>query len=357
MTTRSSSGVVRPHQRVGRHRAAGRRSPSAAGRPDVARRAPGRLELVPQAQDLRRPDRRSRSTAGPAAGPGRRRRRARFAVASTGTRFAPDQHSARSSPPSYRSPRTRRRARRGCRAASTAATRRTGSRRGRAAHRASASSTSCALEDAHGGSQHARILTEGGAIRATARGVIAQLTATPERPRRSSSSAIRMASSIRVSTICDSGTVLITSPLDEDLPLAVAGRDAEVGLAGLARAVDDAAHDGDPQRHLEPSRPAVTSLGERVDVDLRAPARRAGDDLELARPQVQRLEDLDADLDLLDRRRRQRHPDGVADPLGEQGAERDGGLDRALERRAGLGDAEVQRAVARARRAARRPGP
>src|SRR6478609_2702141 len=36
--------------------------------------------------------------------------------------------------------------------------------------------------------------------------------------------------------------------LDEDLALAVARRDAEVGLTGLPRAVDDAAHDGDAQR-------------------------------------------------------------------------------------------------------------
>src|SRR5690242_19320252 len=36
--------------------------------------------------------------------------------------------------------------------------------------------------------------------------------------------------------------------LDEDLALAVAGRDAEVGLAGLAGTVHDAAHDGDAER-------------------------------------------------------------------------------------------------------------
>ena len=57
-------------------------------------------------------------------------------------------------------------------------------------------------------------------------------------------------------------------------------------------------------------------------------------------------QDLDADLDLLDRRGGQRDPDRVADALREQRAERDRRLDRALERRAGLGDAEVQRPVA-----------
>ena len=43
----------------------------------------------------------------------------------------------------------------------------------------------------------------------------------------------------------------MTSPAHEDLPLAVAGGDPEVGLARLAGPVDDAAHDGDAQRHLE----------------------------------------------------------------------------------------------------------
>src|SRR3989449_6463814 len=80
--------------------------------------------------------------------------------------------------------------------------------------------------------------------------------------------------------------------LDEDLALAVAGRDAEVGLAGLARAVDDAAHDGDAERHLHALQAGGHLLGERVDVDLGTAARRAGDDLELAGAEGQRLEDL-----------------------------------------------------------------
>ena len=92
-----------------------------------------------------------------------------------------------------------------------------------------------------------------------------------------------MASSIRVSTICDLGHGLDDLALDEDLALAVAGGDAEVGLAGLARAVDDAAHDGDAQRHLHALEAGGDLLGERVDVDLGAAAGRAGDDLELAR--------------------------------------------------------------------------
>ena len=134
--------------------------------------------------------------------------------------------------------------------------------------------------------------------------------------------------------------------LDEDLALAVAGGHPEVGLAGLPRAVHHAAHDGDAQRHLHAGEPGGDLVGELVDVDLGAPARRAGDDLQLARPQVERLQDLRADLDLLDRRRGERDADRVADALPQQRPERHRRLDRALERRAGLGDAEVQRVVA-----------
>src|SRR6476469_4335578 len=134
--------------------------------------------------------------------------------------------------------------------------------------------------------------------------------------------------------------------LHEDLALAVAGGDAEVGLAGLARTVDDAAHDRDPQRHLEAVESGGDLLGQLVDVDLGAAARGAGHDLEAARLEVERLQDLDADLDLLDGRSRQGDADRVADPAREQGAEGGRRLDGALEGRAGLGHTEVQGPVA-----------
>src|SRR6478672_4882062 len=134
--------------------------------------------------------------------------------------------------------------------------------------------------------------------------------------------------------------------LDEDLALAVAGGHAEVGLAGLARTVDDAAHDGHAQRHGHALETRGDLVGEGVDVDLRTAARRARDDLELARAQVEALQDLDADLDLLDGRGREGDADRVADAAREQRAERRRRLDGALEGRAGLGDAEVQRPVA-----------
>ncbi|CAL2070463.1 protein of unknown function [Streptomyces murinus] len=134
--------------------------------------------------------------------------------------------------------------------------------------------------------------------------------------------------------------------LDEDLALAVAGGDAQVGLAGLAGAVDDAAHDGDAERDVHAGEARGDLFGELVDVDLGAAAGRAGDDLQAALAQVQGLQDLGADLDLLDRRGREGDADGVADALGEQRAEGDGRLDGALEGRARLGDAEVQGVVA-----------
>src|SRR5262245_21903576 len=68
--------------------------------------------------------------------------------------------------------------------------------------------------------------------------------------------------------------------LDEDLALAVARRRSEVGLAGLPRTVHDAAHHRDPQGYLEPVQAGGDRVGELVDVDLRASARRTRDDLE-----------------------------------------------------------------------------
>ena len=59
--------------------------------------------------------------------------------------------------------------------------------------------------------------------------------------------------------------------------------------------------------------------------------------------QAERLEDLVGDLDLLDRVGGERDADRVADPVDEQRAHPDGALDRARERRARLGDAEVER--------------
>ena len=95
-----------------------------------------------------------------------------------------------------------------------------------------------------------------------------------------------MASSISVSTICDSGTVLMTSPLTKIWPLPLpeaTPRSASRASPGpLTTQPMTATRSGTSM----PSRPAVTSLGQRVDVDLGAAAGRAGDDLEPALAQV-----------------------------------------------------------------------
>ena len=80
----------------------------------------------------------------------------------------------------------------------------------------------------------------------------------------------------------------------ENEALSLAAGDAEVGLAGFAGTVDDASHDGDPQRDGHALEAGGDLVGELVDIDLGTPAARAGDDLELAWAQVQALQDLDA---------------------------------------------------------------
>ena len=167
---------------------------------------------------------------------------------------------------------------------------------------------------------------------APAKGAIPISRPSPGSPVASMPSAILSASS-RVSTIACSGTVLITSPRRRSAPCRcpTPPRDRP---RGPPRTVDHAAHHGHAQQHLHTGEPGGDLVGELVDVDLRPAAGRAGDDLQLPRTQVQRLQDLGPDLDLLDRWCGQRHPNRVADALGQQRPERDGRLDRPLERRA-----------------------
>src|SRR5436309_7679101 len=134
--------------------------------------------------------------------------------------------------------------------------------------------------------------------------------------------------------------------LHEDLALPVPRSHPQISLPGLTRTVHHAAHDRDAQRRREAVEGRVYLVGQRVHVDLGPAAGRAGHDLQPAFLETEGLEDGVADLDLLDRRGGQGYPDGVADPLSEQGTEGDRGLDGALEGRPGLGHAEVQRVVA-----------
>src|ERR1019366_4002826 len=99
--------------------------------------------------------------------------------------------------------------------------------------------------------------------------------------------------------------------LDEDLTLAVARGDTKVRLTSLTRPVHDAAHDRDAQRHLKALESCRHLISQRVHIYLRAATRRTRDNLQLARAQIQRLQDLDTDLDLLRRGGGQGDADGV----------------------------------------------
>ena len=117
---------------------------------------------------------------------------------------------------------------------------------------------------------------------------------------------------------------------DIDLMRAVAAAgEADVGLARLAGAVDDAADDRERDRRRDVGEALLERRHGLDDVELLARAGRARDHGDAAPAQLQRLQDLVADPDLLDRVRRERDADGVADPGPEQHAHPDRGFDRA----------------------------
>ena len=104
--------------------------------------------------------------------------------------------------------------------------------------------------------------------------------------------------------------------------------DPEVGVARLPRSVDGAAHDGDLERLGIVAQALLDDDREVLDADVVPAARRTGDHHRPALAQVQCLEDLPGRLDLLDRVGGEGDADRVADPVGEQGADADGALDR-----------------------------
>src|SRR3546814_20026745 len=67
---------------------------------------------------------------------------------------------------------------------------------------------------------------------------------------------------------------------------------------------------------------------------------RSRDQIDAARTQMQRLEDVPADLDLFNRIGRKRDANRVADTVGEQHAEADRTLDRAGAQTTGFGNAQ-----------------
>jgi hypothetical protein len=83
-------------------------------------------------------------------------------------------------------------------------------------------------------------------------------------------------------------------------------------------------------------------VGERDEVDLDAAAGWAGDDRRAAGTDVERLEDVPADGQLFFGVGGERNSDRVADALGEEDADADGGADGTGAGESGFGDAEVE---------------
>src|SRR5205085_12387975 len=122
--------------------------------------------------------------------------------------------------------------------------------------------------------------------------------------------------------------------------------EADVGFARLARAVDDAADDRDGDRRRDVREALFEALDGLNDLELLAGAGGAGDHGDAAAAQVQRLQNFEAGLHLLDRIGGQRDADRVADAGPQQHAEPDRGFDRAAAQSAGLGDPQMERVVA-----------
>ena len=96
----------------------------------------------------------------------------------------------------------------------------------------------------------------------------------------------------------------------------------------------------------ERGQPRLHLLGDADDVDLAAAAGRAGDHIRFKAAQVERRENALGHLDLVYRIARDGHADRVADALGEQGPDADGGLDYTFVMKAGGCDAKMQRVIA-----------
>ena len=95
--------------------------------------------------------------------------------------------------------------------------------------------------------------------------------------------------------------------------------------------------------------PLLERLDRADHVEALARAARAGNDPHAAAADAERLQDFVADADFFLGLRRQRHADGVADPGPQQLADAERRLDRPADQPAGLGHAEVERAIDLAR--------
>src|SRR6185295_216363 len=131
--------------------------------------------------------------------------------------------------------------------------------------------------------------------------------------------------------------------LAEDRTLPHTAGDANVGVLRLTGSVDLATHDRDLHRGRQRAEALLCDLRERDEVDVRAAARRAGDEGEALIAKPEGLQHVESGGHFHDRVLRERHADGVTDALIEKDAHAGGRTDRAGNERARLRDAEVQR--------------
>ena len=134
--------------------------------------------------------------------------------------------------------------------------------------------------------------------------------------------------------------------LHEQVPAPVAGRDTEISLTGLTRAVHHAPHDRHLQRQLALTEGIHGALGDIDHIDLGATTRRTRNEIDvLALAKTERLEQLTARSRLLHRISGERIANRVADALHEQRRDTRRRLHQPRRRRARLGHPEMQRMI------------
>ena len=101
--------------------------------------------------------------------------------------------------------------------------------------------------------------------------------------------------------------------MDEQHCLALAAGNADVGLTGLAGAVDDTAHDSHLDGLFAALKPTLHLIGDLGAGVLGAAAGRAGDDLRAGHREADSAQDIVACFHLLLRVSGQRDTNGIAD--------------------------------------------
>ena len=125
--------------------------------------------------------------------------------------------------------------------------------------------------------------------------------------------------------------------------LTTSASNTQVGVRGLAGAIDCTAHHGNRKRRGVVLKPLGDLLGDRNEVNLAASARGARDDLGTTAAKAERLQNTPGDRRFLDRIGRERDAHGVANALGKQNSQAHRALNGALELGSGLSHAQMKR--------------